>query len=124
MNVLKEERMYFSDVLKRQIVQEVQSGTISKEEARRRYGIKGNSAILKWMRKFRYASDVDSETIKMKSKELPDDLKELKCRVIELEKALEEAKLSSEFYSTMIDIAEKEFKIPIRKKSVTKQSGK
>ncbi len=124
MNVLKEERMYFSDVLKRQIVQEVQSGTISKEEARRRYGIKGNSAILKWMRKFGYASDVDSETIKMKSKELPDDLKELKCRVIELEKALEEAKLSSEFYSTMIDIAEKEFKIPIRKKSVTKQSGK
>ncbi len=124
MNVLKEERMYFSDVLKRQIVQEVQSGTISMEEARRRYGIKGNSAILKWMRKFGYASDVDSETIKMKSKELPDDLKELKCRVIELEKALEEAKLSSEFYSTMIDIAEKEFKIPIRKKSVTKQSGK
>lgn len=124
MNVLKEERMYFSDVLKRQIVQEVLTGTISKEEARRRYGIKGNSAILKWMRKFGYASDVDSETIKMKSKELPDDLKELKCRVIELEKALEEAKLSSEFYSTMIDIAEKEFKIPIRKKSVTKQSGK
>ena len=124
MRVSKEERMYFSDVLKRQIVQEVLSGTMSKEDARRRYGIRGNSAILKWMRKFGYIYDVHSTVVKMKSKELPDNPKELKRRIIELEKALEEAKLNSEFYSTMIDIAEKEFKIPIRKKSVTKQSDK
>jgi len=122
--VSKEERLYFSDVLKRRIIQEVLSGSISKEGARRQYGIRGKSAILKWMRKFGYASNFDSITFRMKSKELPEYPEQLKRRIVELEKALEEAKLSSKFYSTMIDIAEKEFKIPIRKKSVTKQSKK
>ena len=122
--VSKEERMYYSDVLKHRIIQEVQFGLLSKEEARRRYGIRGKSAILKWMRKFGYVSENELPTLKKQSKEIPDDPKELKRRIAELEKALEEAKLSSEFYSTMIDIAEKEFKIPIRKKSVTKQSKK
>jgi len=122
--VSKEERLYFSDVLKRRIIQEVLSGSISKEGARRQYGIRGKSAILKWMRKFGYASNFDSITFSMKSKELPEDPEQLKRLIVELEKALEEAKLSSKFYSTMIDIAEKEFKIPIRKKSVTKQSKK
>ena len=122
--VSKEERLYFSDVLKRRIIQEVLSGSISKEGARRQYGIRGKSAILKWMRKFGYAPNFDSITFRMKSKELPKDPEQLKHRIVELEKALEEAKLSSKFYSTMIDVAEKEFKIPIRKKSVTKQSKK
>lgn len=122
--VSKEERLYFSDVLKRRIIQEVLSGSISKEGARRQYGIRGKSAILKWMRKFGYASKFDSITFRMKLKELPKDPEQLMRRIVELEKALEEAKLSSKFYSTMIDIAEKEFKIPIRKKSVTKQSKK
>ncbi len=122
--VSKEERLYFSDVLKRRIIQEVLSGSISKEGARRQYRIRGKSAILKWMRKFGYASNFDSITFRMKSKELPEYPEQLKRRIVELEKALEEAKLSSKFYSTMIDIAEKEFKLPIRKKSVTKQSKK
>jgi len=122
--VSKEERMYFSDVLKHRIIQEVQSGSISKEDARRRYRIRGKSAILKWMRKFGYVPDTESATLMKKSQELSDDPKELKDRIKELEKALEQARLKSEFYTTMIDIAEKEFKIPIRKKSVTKQSKK
>ena len=42
-------------------------------------------------------------------------------RIKELEKALEYEKLRSLAYSTMIDIAEKEFNIPIRKKPGTKQ---
>ncbi len=129
MEVSKEDRVYYNDVFKHRIIQEVLNGKISKEEARRRYGIKGKSAIEKWMRKFGYTSKVDSIALRMKSKKirsntLPDDSQELKHRIIELEKALEEAKLNSEFYSTMIDIAEKEFKISIRKKLFTKQSNK
>ena len=129
MRVSKEERMYLSNHLKHQIIQEVLSGSISKEEARRRYRIRGKSAILKWMRKFGYGSKVESIALRMKSKktkpkDLPDDSQALKQRILELEKALEEANLNSEFYSTMIDIAEREFKISIRKKLFTKQSNK
>ena len=46
---------------------------------------------------------------------------ELQVRIKELEKALEYEKLRSLAYSTMIDIAEKEFNIPIRKKPRAKQ---
>ncbi len=117
-------RTYFSDVLKLRIIQEVVSGSISKEAAKRKYGIKGNSAISKWMCKFGYTGDPYQSTEVMKSKELSDDPAGLRLRIKELEKALADAKLSSEAYSTMIDIAEQEFKIPIRKKFVTKQSDK
>jgi len=46
---------------------------------------------------------------------------ELSARIKELEKALEYEKLKSLAYNTMIDIAEKEFNIPIRKKPGTRQ---
>ena len=117
-------RVYFSDVLKLRIIQEVLSGSISKEAAKRKYGIRGNSAILKWMRKFGYIGNPYQPTEVMESKDLSDDPADLKLRIKALEKALADAKLSSEAYSTMIDIAEQEFKIPIRKKFVTKQSDK
>ena len=124
MNEIYEERIYFTNALKLRIVQEVLSGSISQTAARSKYGIKGHSAILKRMRKFGYTGDSYQTTEVMKSKELSDDPADLKLRIKELEKALKNAKLSSEAYSTMIDIAEQEFKIPIRKKFVTKQSDK
>jgi hypothetical protein len=45
---------------------------------------------------------------------------QLKKRIAELEKQLKEAELKAIAFSTMVDIAEKEFKIPIRKKFNTK----
>ena len=117
-------RTYFSDVLKLRIIQEVISGSISKEAAKRKYGIKGNSAITKWMCKFGYIGNPYQPAEVMESKGLSDDPADLKLRIKELEKALADARLSSAAYSTMIDIAEQEFKIPIRKKFVTKQSDK
>ena len=45
---------------------------------------------------------------------------QLKKRIFELERQLKDAELKAIAYSTMVDIAEKEFKIPIRKKLNTK----
>ena len=45
---------------------------------------------------------------------------QLKKRISELEKQLKDAELKAIAFSTMVDIAEKEFKIPIRKKLNTK----
>jgi len=44
----------------------------------------------------------------------------LQKRIFELEKQLKDAELKTIAYSTMVDIAEKEFKIPIQKKRNTK----
>ncbi len=43
-------------------------------------------------------------------------------RIKELERQLEDEKIRAEGYSKMIDIAEDQLKISIRKKSTTKQS--
>ena len=60
---------------------------------------------------------------RMKEEETSDK-SALEKRVKELERALEDAQLKAEGYSRMIDIAERELKVKIRKKPFTKQSGK
>ncbi len=45
---------------------------------------------------------------------------QLKKRIDELEKKLKDAEMKAIAYSTMVDVAEKEFNIPIRKKYNTK----
>jgi len=115
----------YNETFKLQVIKEVLSGTISKEQARRKYQIKGKSAILNWIRKFGW-SDSKLLPIHFTSMSAKKDLspEELQKRVKELECALEDAQLRAEGYSRMIDIAERELKIKIRKKSNTKQSGK
>jgi hypothetical protein len=48
------------------------------------------------------------------------EVQQMKKRIAELEKQLKEAELKAIAFSTMVDIAEQEFKIPIRKKFNTK----
>ncbi len=50
------------------------------------------------------------------------DPKELKKKVQQLEKQLHNERIRSEFYKTMIDVAERELGINIRKKSDTNPS--
>ena len=110
----------YSESLKRAVVLEVKSQQISKEEARRKYGIKGHSTILKWIRKFE-GSDPLLQSLMDYSNS---DKKELIKRIKELERQLEDEQIRSFGYSKMIDIAEEQLKVPIRKKPDTKQSKK
>ena len=111
---------FYSETFKREVVFMVQSGQISKEDARRRYGIKGHSTILKWIRKFE-GSDPDFQSYMDYNKS---DKKELIKRIKELERQLEDEQIRSFGYSKMIDIAEERLKVSIRKKPGTKQSKK
>ena len=58
--------------------------------------------------------------------EHPEDLEiyQLKKRIAELESKLKDSEMKAILFSTMVDIAEKEFNIPIRKKYNTKSSKK
>ena len=58
--------------------------------------------------------------IKLEHEEDSFESLQLKNRIKELEKQLKEAELKAIAFSTMVEIAEKEFKIPIRKKFNTK----
>lgn len=111
---------YYSDEIKKSIVDEVLSGVLNKEEARRKYGIKGNSAVLNWIRKF------EGNKSCMNAKKNPlrtgKSTEELEAENARLKQELDIEQLRNRALNVMIDLAEKQFKIPIRKKSGAKQS--
>lgn len=113
---------FYSDAFKLGVIAQVTSGAMSKEQARIHYGIKANSAILNWMRTFGYADQKLALTpMKNKSsKTSTDDPVELRNQLTHTQKLLEREQMRSELYQIMIDIAEREYGIPIRKKFGTK----
>ena len=119
----KKERRYYSDEFKWKVIQEVISGKFTKEEAKRLYGIGGNSAILYWMRKLegidKYPKPsikkaVIIETMKLKS--------EQEIRIEELEKQLERERIRGDLWKKAVELAEEQLNIDIRKKYGAKQS--
>ena len=114
---MKQRQQKFTETFKRQVIAEVLSGRLSKEQARKQYQIRGKSLIINWIRKF----DLPTP-IYMSEQSLNE--KDLQTKIKRLERELEDAQLKAEEYSKMIDIAERELKISIRKKSNTKQSKK
>ena len=109
---------YYSDVFKEMVVKEVLDGLISKEEARRKYGLKGSSSVLNWIRKFEAEK---KEQMSGKKTISPTEQHELELENKRLREELEIERLRTLSLNVMIDIAEDQFKIPIRKKSGTKQ---
>jgi transposase-like protein len=111
-------RKFYSDSLKREIIREVKTGFLSKIEARRKYDIPGSSTIIGWIRKFDGKRSNNRQIMDYKQS----DKEALIKRIKELERKLEDEQIRSEGLSKMIDIAEDQLKISIRKKSATKQS--
>lgn len=108
---------HYSDEFKRSVIDEVLTGVLNKEEARRKYGLKGSSAVLNWIRKFEEKKSSMKNPVKSgKSTE------ELEAENARLKQELEIEQLRNRALNVMIDIAERQFKIPIRKKSGAKQS--
>jgi transposase-like protein len=122
---MKRKVNYFTDELKLQVVQEYLETDLSQVELQKKYGIKGNACILNWMRKFGLQEPnenlIEIRHAMSKETEKTSHERELENKVKELEKLLEHEKLRTTALNTMIDIAERELKISIRKKSGAKQ---
>jgi transposase-like protein len=110
------------------VVKEVESGHLSVTGAKRKYGIQGRSTVLNWLRKYG-SFDWENQTPSNMSKSPEQKIMELeqKVKLLEkqkkfLEKQVEHADKKSIIFDMMIDIAEKEYNIPIRKNSSPKQS--
>lgn len=114
----------FSEDSRREIVMEVLSGTLTKEQARHVYGIKSKSAILEWMRIFagleRRVPNDPLPILRNMSVE-QDSNKELKVRIRQLEEELQLSRLKGRAYQIMVDIAREEYGLDLEKKSGAKQ---
>lgn len=116
---------YYSEAFKLKVIEEVLVGKLSKAEANSLYGIRSKSAILEWTRKYSGEKGFDKRGRILKTE--PPDSNSRKVaaqtkRILELEELLRIERLRVTLSNTMIDIAEEEFEINIRKKSGAKQS--
>lgn len=111
------------------IIKDYLTSDLSKNAIEKKYGI-SNGILSQWLRIF--GADKNTKSVmlrkisKRKTEESGDkkiigENQELVKRIAELEKELEYEKLRSLAYSTLIDIAEKDFNIEIRKKDGAKQ---
>lgn len=108
-------RPVFSEQDRRKIVRLVQEQKITKQQAQELYKV-GKKALNAWLLN---AKKEEAELVRSNPHDMPKD--PLSCSQIELTKQLSEAKLKIKALETMIDIAEQQFKIAIRKKSGAKQ---
>lgn len=116
---------FFTDELKFQIVQEWLNTDVSQRELKEKYGIVGNDHFYQWMCKFGLSKPrertINIQRGMSKDTVKTDNEKLLEQKVRQLEKDLEYEKLRTRALDKMIDIAERDLKIAIRKKAGTRQ---
>ena len=125
---IKRSQKDYSMSFKLEVVREIESEKLSVTAAKRKYGIQGRSTVLNWLRKYG-TFDWENQTPSNMPKSAEQKLMELeqKVRLLEkqkamLEKQVEHADKKSVIFDMMIDLAEKEYNILIRKNSSPEQS--
>ena len=120
-------RQRFEESTKRRMVEDYLHGGQTKAEIWRRYTgrTEEHGKIIKWMRQFGYLEETLSNgslslSIMPGSNTPQSSVEELQKRIKQLEQQLLDSQLKEEAYRRMIDIAEKELKVSIRKKPNTK----
>lgn len=106
---------------RRWLISQIDGSHLSFRDARDRFFLNPfeyKRIIKRWQE--RYSDELHLSLSLMTSKERADN-KELEKRIAELEKKLELAKMKNVALNTMIDIAEQDYKLEIRKKSGPKQ---
>lgn len=118
----------YSTSLKVQIVQEIEQGRLSITASRKKYGIQSHGTVLNWLRKygnFDWENQTPShmpKTPEQKIMELEAQVKLLEKQKAFLERQAEVADKKVIIFDMMINLAEKEYQIDIRKNSSPGQS--
>ena len=126
----------FSIDERHRIIQEYLSSSCTRASIWRKYTgqTEEHGFLVRWMRQLGYSSEltkgrrtfgVNPNLMAKKHSTSPSseesfEVLQLKKRISELENQLKDAEMKAIAFSTMVDIAEKEFNIPIRKKLNTK----
>ena len=115
--------------MKLQIIRDIEQGNQSVTGALKQYGIQSRSTVVSWLRKYGNFDWENQTSLKMpKTPEQRIMELEAKVKLLEkqkklLEKRANHADKKSIIFDMMIDIAEKEYNISIRKNSSPEQSN-
>jgi len=112
---------------KLQLVQEIERGELSQHAAVLKYGIQSRSTVLSWLRKygnFDWENQTPThmpKTPEQKLMELEQKVRLLEKQKKQLEHQVERSDKKAIIFDMMIDLAEKEYNIAIRKNSLPEQ---
>jgi transposase-like protein len=110
----------YSMSFKLSVIDEIEKGNLTYQQAQDLYGIQGKSTVLVWLRKYGnldWKYPKSSPLSKMHKEETPAQ------KIKRLEKELENERLKNEMLNYMIDLSDKQYGTAIRKKFSPKQSG-
>jgi transposase len=103
------------------VVAEVERGDLTYKQAQKKYGIQGRSTVLVWLRKHgRLTWHLNTAAMSQTPNQR---IKELEAQLAAAQKQLREAELKAKLLDTIIDVAEGQMGIQIRKKPLPKQSA-
>lgn len=138
--IIQKKGKHYSETERHAIIREMLKNNWTKQYAWELYTgeVEERGQLMRWMRKLGYVKEIRHKKFNfgpkiklMRNKDAgaPSDgesfeVLQLKKRIVELEKQLKDAEMKAIAYSTMVDIAEKQFNIPIKKKFNTKPSQK
>ena len=120
----------YEEAFRRTVIEEYLATGCEKKGLLAKYGIGGKGAIQRWMRLYGYHDPYTKRKQKVKFV-LPlvtprpmatdsQNVRDLQKKIQELERQLQDEKLRSELYLRIIEKAEEELKIQIKKKPFTK----
>lgn len=126
---VKRSQKDYSLSFKLSVVHEVESGSIGNRAAMRKYGIQGHGTITEWRRKYGNF-DIDNrsqskamQTPEQKIRELEEKIKRLEHHNQFLESSLIKSEDKASILDKLIDLAEEEYLIQVRKNFSPDQSN-
>jgi transposase-like protein len=125
---LKRTQKDYTMSLKLEIVQEIERGQLTVGQATKKYGIQCRKTVVQWLIKFGnfdWENQIPSKMEKSPEQKIME--LEVQVKLLEKQKAFLErqafvADKKAILFDMMIDLAEKEYQIDIRKNSVPEQS--
>lgn len=110
----------YSTAFKQKVVDEIEEGKLTISEARKLYDIRGGPTIQLWIKKFGKLHLLN-KVVRIEMKDEVSKIKQLEKQKRELESALAQAHLKILAYESLIEVAEKDLGIDLKKNIERKQ---
>lgn len=104
----------YSLSFKQKVISEIESGKLTKEGARKLYGIRGGSSIHTWIKKLGKLHLLN-KVVRIELKDEVSRVKQLEKEKKDLESALAQAHLKLIVYESIISVSEEELGIDLKK---------
>ena len=114
-------RREFSDQVRRKVVNEFRSGKYTAQELADLYHC-SSQTIYRWIYKYSPGDSPQVNVVEM-SESADQKVKDLQQKVADLERALGQKQIKVDFYEKMLELAEEQYDLDLKKSSSSKQSS-